>query len=112
MSRLPTASLTRTAVLLAGDRQERLGVCASNCEKRARRTAGLFPPLLPALQGANRHAKQCGELRLRQASALPCLDRERQDDLSLARLHFAYGLEQLSRKVTTCLIGFEFCVGQ
>jgi len=50
--------------LLLRNGQQSLRICTRDGEQGSSRTARLFPTLLPALQRADRHPKQCGKLRL------------------------------------------------
>ena len=68
--RVGSMRLGKARLLLARHRQKRLRICSRDGEQRPRRSAGLLPPLLPALQRANGHAEQRRELRLRQPGFL------------------------------------------
>ena len=68
--RLSDELAVTACALLAGNRQQRLGVGTSNGQQRARSTTWLLATMFPALQCAHRHAQQRRELALGQASLL------------------------------------------
>ena len=70
------------------DRQECLGVRASDGQERSSCAAGLFATLFPALQGSHGHPQQCGKLRLRQPCFFASVCHWGQHHLNLPRLHF------------------------
>jgi hypothetical protein len=99
-------------MLLAGNGKYGLGIRACDSQQGASSATRLFAALFPTLQGANRHANERCELRLREASLFSCLNHWRRNDMDMASLHFTYRLQKISSEVALGFVNRQLGFGE